>query len=118
MRNQRNRTFYYSIQTITFEIIQIIVQISDGNLIDLGINLIYSLDSFYFKNKIYSFPFQIPYPLKSYVVISGTVDFDDTNSLAILGFTNMVLRMISELLEEHLVVTILVLEVFFGHRRK
>ena len=60
--------------------------IFDEILIDLGINLFCSVDSFNFKKNIHSLESQFPSFFMSDVVICKTVAFDDTYGLVILGF--------------------------------
>ena len=84
-RIKRNRIFCYFIQSITFEIMQILLEISYGNLVYLGINLLGSVDAFDLKNNIFTLEFQFFGLLVSDVVIGRTVVFDDTNGLATFG---------------------------------
>ena len=69
-RIKRNRIFCYFIQSVTFEIMQILLEISYGNFVYLGINLLGSVDAFDLKNNILTLEFQFFCLLMSDVVIS------------------------------------------------
>ena len=68
-RKKRNRIFRYFIQSVTFKIMQILLEISYGNLVYLGINLLGSVDAFDLKNNILTLKFQFFGLLVSDVVI-------------------------------------------------
>ena len=64
---------------------KILLEISYGNFIYLGINLLGSVDAFDLKNNILTLKFQFFGLLVSDVVVSRTVVLNDTNGLATLG---------------------------------